>query len=54
VKALGAYCSHGDGIPDTNWFPGADIDPTDIGHVGLYDMVIINTNYGKQFGIPPP
>jgi len=53
-KCTAAYCSHGDAIPDPEWFPGADIDATDTGHVGIYDLVIITDNYAKKFGTPPP
>lgn len=54
VKLLGAYCSRGDAVPSANWFPGADIDPTDLCHVGLYDAVILLGKYGQKFGSPPP
>jgi hypothetical protein len=50
VKVLQAYCSHGNGIPDTNWFPGADLEPFDIGHVGLYDAVTVISKYGTKWG----
>jgi hypothetical protein len=53
VKLLGAYCKRGDGSHDPAWFPGADIDPTDLCHVGLYDAVTILGKYGQKFGIPP-
>jgi len=54
VALLKAYCARGDTCPiPTNWFPGADIDPYDLCHVGLYDAVQLLTNYGKKFGIPP-
>ena len=51
---LKAYGSRGDGVPDPNWFAGADIDPTEIGHVGLYDAVTILHKYGTKWGEPPP
>jgi ABC-type transport system substrate-binding protein len=54
VRALGAYGSRGTAVPDPNWFPGADIDQNDVGHVGLFDLALINSNYGAKFGIPPP
>jgi hypothetical protein len=54
VKLLAAYCSRGDAVPSSNWFPGADIDPTDLCHVGLYDAVLILNKYGQKFGTPPP
>jgi ABC-type transport system substrate-binding protein len=54
VALLKAYCARGDNCPvPANWFPGADIDPYDLGHVGLYDAVQLLTNYGKKFGSPP-
>jgi ABC-type transport system substrate-binding protein len=53
VRLLKAYSSSGYYTPDSNWFPGADIDPTDLGHVGLYDAVTLLTNYGEKFGTPP-
>jgi len=54
VALMKAYCSRGDSCPvPTNWFPGADIDPYDLSHVGLYDAVQLLTNYGKKFGSPP-
>jgi len=54
VLLLKAYGSRGDAVPDPNWFAGADIDPTDIGHVGLYDAVTILHKYGTKWGKPPP
>jgi ABC-type transport system substrate-binding protein len=53
VALLKAYGSSGYYVPDSNWFSGADIDPTDLGHVGLYDAVTVLTNYGEKFGTPP-
>lgn len=53
VLLLKAYCSRGDGVPSPNWFPGADLDPDDLCHVGLYDAVIVLYVYGTKFGIPP-
>jgi len=53
VMLLKAYCSRGDGVPPTNWEPGADMDCFDLCHVGLYDAVMLLTNYGAKFGIPP-
>jgi hypothetical protein len=52
VQLLKAYCSRGDVCPTpTNWFPGADIDCYDLCHVGLYDAVMLLTNYGARW--PP-
>jgi len=53
VICTGSYCHRGDGIPDPLWFPGADIDPTDVGHVGILDIVTVTNNYYKTFGTPP-
>ena len=52
VMLLKAYCSSGAGEPPPSWEPGADIDPYDLCHVGLYDAVMLLTNYGAKFGIP--
>lgn len=54
VTLLTAYCARGDNCPiPPNWFPGADLDPDDLCHVGLYDAVIVLYVYGTKFGIPP-
>lgn len=50
VLLLKAYSSSGYYVPDPNWFPGADLDPTELGHIGLYDAVTLLTNYGEKFG----
>jgi len=52
VRLLVAYCSRGDGVPSANWFPGADIDPYDLCHVGLYDAVQMLSKYGQKQGAP--
>jgi ABC-type transport system substrate-binding protein len=52
VKLLAAYCSRGDGVPNANWCPAADIDGYDLSHVGLFDAVQLLQNYGKKFGEP--
>lgn len=56
TRVTGAYCQRGDGDPALypDWFPGGDIDSTDIGHIGLYDVVCVLNNYGQKFGQPPP
>lgn len=54
VKVTDAYCSRGDGIPPPEWNPGADIDQYDVGHIGIQDLIIVSSNYGKTFGRPPP
>lgn len=53
VKAAGAYCTRGDGVYDPKYFPGADLDPTDLCHIGIYDIVSITGKYGQTFGTPP-
>jgi len=53
VMLLRAYCSRGDGPYNPNWVPGADIDASDLCHIGLYDAVTLLTNYGRRFGTPP-
>jgi hypothetical protein len=53
VKLLGAYCARGDTTPPVNWFPGADIDASDLCHVGLFDAVTLLGDYGLKYGIPP-
>jgi len=52
VMLLKAYCSRGDGIPPPNWFPGADLDASDLCHIGLYDAVTVLSKYGRKFGTP--
>jgi len=54
VMLLKAYGSSGYDVPDPNWLPGADLDPTQLGHVGLYDAVTILHKYGTKWGQPPP
>ena len=51
VKVLGAYCSRGDGAPQANWFPGADIDPIDLCHVGVFDLAIVTGAMGHPVNI---
>ena len=53
VRATGAYCSRGDGTFNPNYFPGADLDSSDLGHIGIYDLVTITGKYGQTFGTPP-
>jgi hypothetical protein len=50
VKCTSAYCSRGDGQYDSMYFPGADVDSSDLGHIGLLDLVTVTSNYGRQFG----
>jgi hypothetical protein len=53
VRATGAYCTRGDGIFNPKFFPGADIDQTDLCHIGIFDLVSITGKYGKGYGHPP-
>jgi hypothetical protein len=53
VRATGAYCTRGDGVFNPKFFPGADIDQTDLCHIGIFDLVSITGKYGKTFGNPP-
>jgi hypothetical protein len=54
VKATKSYCHRGDGPIDLDYFPGADLDASDLGHVGIYDVVSITGKYGMWWGAPPP
>jgi len=53
VKCTSCYCTRGDGAYNSLYFPGADIDGTDLGHVGILDLVTITGKYAKRFGSPP-
>jgi hypothetical protein len=53
VKATGSYDSDGTGPYDANYFPGADLDGSDLGHIGIYDVVSITGKYGLEWGQPP-
>jgi ABC-type oligopeptide transport system substrate-binding subunit len=53
VRATGAYCTRGDGTFNPKFFPGADIDQTDLCHIGIFDLVSITGKYGKTFATPP-
>jgi hypothetical protein len=53
TRATGAYCTRGDGAYDPKYFNGADLDPTDLCHIGIFDLVTITSSYGKTFGAPP-
>ena len=52
VIAAGAYGSQGTGVPDRNWFPGADVAPSG-GQVDIYDIVTIVGKYGEEWGHTP-
>jgi ABC-type transport system substrate-binding protein len=53
IKATTSYCHYGIGPYDPKYFPGADIDATDLGHVGINDVIIITGKYGLEWGRPP-
>jgi hypothetical protein len=52
VRATGAYCTRGDVTFNPKFFPGADIDSSDLCHIGIFDLVSITGKYGKTFGTP--
>ena len=54
VKATASYCHRGDGPYDPQYFPGADLDASDLGYVGIYDIVTITGKYRMKWGKPPP
>jgi len=53
VKATASYCHYGSGPYDPKYFPGGDLDASDLGHVGIYDVVSITGPYGYKWGTPP-
>jgi len=53
VKATASYCHRGSGPYDPHYFPGGDLDASDLGHVGIYDVVSITGQYGYKWGTPP-
>ena len=52
VKAATAYDSQGTGVPDDNWFPGADLAPPG-GQIDIFDIVTIAAKYGFTSGQVP-
>jgi hypothetical protein len=54
VRLTYSYDAFGTGPYDSAYFPGADLDPTDLGHVGIYDLSSVLSYYGDTFGTPPP
>jgi hypothetical protein len=56
-KVSAAYGSHGIGGdgqgPSDGWFPGADLASANVGRIEILDYVLVTSNYGKKFGIPP-
>lgn len=53
VRATGAYSTKGDGLYNPVWFPGADLDSSDLCHIGIFDVVSIVGKFGKTYGTPP-
>jgi hypothetical protein len=53
VKAAAAYDTYSTGAYDPNYFPGANLDPNDIGHIRIYDAVTITWKYSQILGKPP-
>ncbi|RLC75388.1 MAG: hypothetical protein DRJ03_30335, partial [Chloroflexi bacterium] len=54
IFAAAAYCTRGDGIYNPVYMPGADLDTTDLCHIGILDVLVITSHYGETFGRPPP
>jgi hypothetical protein len=52
VIAASAYGSQGGGVPDPNWFPGADLAP-ECCTVDIFDIVTITGKYGLDFDCAP-
>jgi hypothetical protein len=50
VKCTGSYSSRGDGIYNPVYLPGADLDASDVCHVGILDLVTITGKYAQVFG----
>jgi hypothetical protein len=50
VKCTGAYCTRGDGVYNTVYLPGADLDDSDVCHIGILDLVTITGKYALTFG----
>jgi hypothetical protein len=53
VYATAAYSVRGDGLYNTKWFPGADLDNSDLCHIGIFDVVSIVGKFGQTYGTPP-
>jgi len=52
VIAASAYDSQGGGVPDLNWFPGADLAPACC-VIDVFDIVTVTGKYGQEFDYPP-
>ncbi len=53
VKVTNAYSSRGDGIFSAAYLAGADLDATDLCHIGVLDLVTVTGHYGIKWGTPP-
>ena len=51
VRGVNAYGSQGIGVPDANWFPGADLAYPG-GQIDIFDIVTIATKYGTEWDCP--
>jgi hypothetical protein len=51
VVAASAYGAQGSGVPDPNWFPGADLAPACC-LIDIFDIVTITGKYGLEFDVP--
>jgi hypothetical protein len=52
VMAASAYGSQGGGVPDDNWFPGADLAP-ECCKIDIFDIVTITSVYGQEHDCCP-
>ena len=52
VTAATAYGSQGSGIPNSSWFPGADLAPPS-GVIDIFDIVTVTSKYGREFDCDP-
>jgi hypothetical protein len=53
VMCTSSYCARGDGVCNPLYMPGADLDASDLCHVGILDLVTITGKYAYTYGIPP-
>jgi len=52
IRITASYGSSGTSEYDPNFAPEADIDRYDLGHIGLLDVIILTSQYGKKWGTP--
>jgi len=52
VRSVSAYGSQGISVPDSNWFPGADLAYPG-GQIDIFDIVTIVSNYGREWDCYP-